>query len=76
MSVIPIALRKKVLPLEIASKYSHFGSPPLGPSDFEAKPMVVIVGQYSVGKTSFIRSLLRKDFPGQRIGTSFSIFVF
>ena len=60
--------RKKILPLEIASKYAHFGSPPLGPSDFEAKPMVVILGQYSVGKTSFIRSLLRKDFPGQRIG--------
>ena len=60
--------RKKILPLEIASKYSHFGSPPLGPSDFEAKPMVVIAGQYSVGKTSFIRSLLRRDFPGQRIG--------
>ena len=30
--------------------------------------MVVIVGQYSVGKTSFIRSLLRRDFPGQNIG--------
>ena len=60
--------RKKILPLEIASKYAHFGSPPLGPSDFEAKPMVVIVGQYSVGKTSFIRSLVKKDFPGQRIG--------
>lgn len=28
--------RKKVLPLEIASKFSHFGSPPLGPSDFDA----------------------------------------
>jgi GTPase SAR1 family protein len=30
--------------------------------------MVLIVGQYSVGKTSFIRSLLGKDFPGQRVG--------
>jgi hypothetical protein len=44
--------KKKVLPLEIASKYSHFSSPPMGPSDFEAKPMVLILGQYSVGKTS------------------------
>ena len=40
----------------------------MGPSDFEAKPMVLILGQYSVGKTSFIRSLLKQDFPGQRIG--------
>lgn len=60
--------KKKVLPLEVASKYSHFASPPMGPSDFEAKPMVLILGQYSVGKTSFIRSLLKQDFPGQRIG--------
>lgn len=33
-----------------------------------AKPMVLLVGQYSVGKTSFIRYLLGRDFPGQRIG--------
>ena len=59
---------KKILPLEIASKYSYFQSAPLRPSDFDAKPMVLILGQYSVGKTSFIRSLLKQDFPGQRIG--------
>ncbi len=59
---------KKVLPLELASKYSHFASPPLGPSDFDAKPMVLVLGQYSVGKTSFIRSLVGRDFPGLRIG--------
>mmetsp|Transcript_10736 Transcript_10736/g.16289 ORF Transcript_10736/g.16289 Transcript_10736/m.16289 type:complete len:543 (+) Transcript_10736:119-1747(+) len=60
--------RRKVLPLEVASKYANFGSPPLAPSDFDSKPMVLVLGQYSVGKTSFIRSLLRRDFPGQRIG--------
>ncbi len=59
---------KKVLPLEISSKFANFGSPPLAASDFDAKPMVLILGQYSVGKTSFIRSLLKQDFPGQRIG--------
>ncbi|CAM9541226.1 unnamed protein product, partial [Choristocarpus tenellus] len=57
-----------ILPLEESSKFSHFHSPPLNPADFDAKPMVLIVGQYSVGKTSFIRSLLKKDFPGQRVG--------
>ncbi|KAJ8614105.1 hypothetical protein CTAYLR_004624 [Chrysophaeum taylorii] len=61
--------KRKMLPLELGSKYSHFSqSPPLGPADFEAKPMVLLIGQYSVGKTSFIRSLLGRDFPGQRIG--------
>jgi GTPase SAR1 family protein len=28
----------------------------------------MLIGQYSVGKTSFIRYLLGQDFPGQRIG--------
>ncbi|GAB5032966.1 eh domain-containing protein [Nannochloropsis oceanica] len=60
--------RKKVLPLELASKYAQFHSAPLNPADFEAKPMVLLLGQYSVGKTSFIRSLLQHDFPGQRVG--------
>jgi GTPase SAR1 family protein len=32
------------------------------------RPMVMLVGQYSVGKTTFIRYLLGRDFPGQRIG--------
>ena len=31
---------------------------PLEDSDFSAKPMVLLVGQYSVGKTTFIRYLL------------------
>ncbi len=35
---------------------------------FVAKPQVLLIGQYSVGKTSFIRYLLGRDFPGQRIG--------
>lgn len=59
---------KKILPLEVSSKFAHFSSPPLSPSDFDAKPLVLVLGQYSVGKTSFIRSLLKRDFPGQRIG--------
>merc|ERR1740124_1750944 len=60
--------RKKILPLELSSKYGHFHSPPLSPSDFEAKPMVLLLGQYSVGKTSFIKYLLGSNFPGMRIG--------
>ena len=43
-------------------------SPALNEPDFDAKPMVLLVGQYSTGKTSFIRYLLERDFPGIRIG--------
>lgn len=38
--------RKKILPLEIASRYGHFHSPPLSPADFIAPPMVLLLGQY------------------------------
>ena len=30
--------------------------------------MVLLVGPYSVGKTSFIKYILGRDFPGQRVG--------
>lgn len=49
-------------------QFAEFHSPVLQNSDFDAKPMVLLLGQYSVGKTSFIRYLLGRDFPGQRIG--------
>jgi hypothetical protein len=38
--------KKKILPLELSSRYGHFHSPPLSPSDFEAPPMVLLLGQY------------------------------
>ena len=60
--------RKKILPLELSSRYGHFHSPPLSPSDFDAPPTVLLLGQYSVGKTSFIKYLLGRDFPGIRVG--------
>jgi len=61
--------RKSVLPLEKKYRYDYFyDSPFLADVEFDAKPQVMLVGQYSVGKTSFIRYLLGRDFPGQRIG--------
>lgn len=51
----------------------QFHSPYLRASDFDAKPMVLLLGQYSVGKTSFIRFLLGRDYPGIRIGAPLAI---
>nr|XP_006632232.1 PREDICTED: EH domain-containing protein 4 [Lepisosteus oculatus] len=59
---------KKLLPLEEAYLFHDFHSPALEPADFQSKPMVLLVGQYSTGKTTFIRYLLEEDFPGMRIG--------
>ena len=36
--------------------------------NFRNDGQVLLLGQYSVGKTSFIRSLLGQNFPGMRIG--------
>lgn len=61
--------RKSVLPVEKRYKYDYFyESPLLTDIEFDAKPQVLLVGQYSVGKTSFIKYLLGRDFPGIRVG--------
>jgi len=58
----------KILPLEQLYRFDIFHSPYLTDAEFDAKPQVMLLGQYSVGKTTFIRYLLGEDFPGQRIG--------
>ncbi|XP_036398368.1 EH domain-containing protein 3-like [Megalops cyprinoides] len=60
--------KSKLLPLEEQYKFHDFHSPALEDADFDNKPMVLLVGQYSTGKTTFIRYLLEQDFPGMRIG--------
>ena len=59
---------ERMRPLESTYKFNDFHYPPMEEADFAAKPMVLLIGQYSVGKTSFIRYLLERDFPGMRIG--------
>ncbi|KAE8887522.1 EH domain-containing protein 4 [Phytophthora fragariae] len=58
----------KLKPLEKRFDFGDFHSPLLSDADFEAKPQVLMIGQYSVGKTSFIEYLLGRPFPGQRVG--------
>ena len=48
--------------------YDKFYETLMNDNDFEAKPMVLLIGQYSVGKTSFIRYLLECDYQGMRVG--------
>ncbi|XP_066504841.1 EH domain-containing protein 1a [Hoplias malabaricus] len=60
--------RNKLFPLEDTYRFHDFHSPALEDADFDNKPMVLLVGQYSTGKTTFIRHLMEQDFPGMRIG--------
>ncbi|KAI7746816.1 hypothetical protein M8C21_007723 [Ambrosia artemisiifolia] len=74
---------EKLKPLEVAYRYNDFASPLLlfvlicfectdhhmqTNIDFDAKPMVMLLGQYSTGKTTFIKHLLKSNYPGAHIG--------
>lgn len=58
----------KMRPLEEHYLFNEFHSPFLLETDFDAKPMVLLLGQYSTGKTTFISFLLDREFPGAHIG--------
>ncbi|XP_061916925.1 EH domain-containing protein 2b isoform X1 [Entelurus aequoreus] len=60
--------RKKLLPLEQYYGFHDFHSLSLEDADFDNKPMVLVVGQYSTGKTTFIKYLLEQEIPGSRVG--------
>lgn len=60
--------RQKLLPLEKYYDFSDFHSSSLEDADFDNKPMILVVGQCSTGKTTFIRYLLEQEYPGSRIG--------
>jgi len=59
---------EKLKPLESTYRFNDFVSPFLTESDFDAKPQVMLLGQYSTGKTTFIKHLLRTSYPGAHIG--------
>ncbi|GMH66152.1 hypothetical protein TrST_g11448 [Triparma strigata] len=60
--------KTRLLPVEKLYSYHHFFSNQMTDAEFDAKPQVLMIGQYSTGKTSFIKYLIGRDFPGQRIG--------
>ncbi|XP_010252585.1 PREDICTED: EH domain-containing protein 1-like isoform X1 [Nelumbo nucifera] len=59
---------EKLKPLEVTYHFNDFVSPLLTNSDFDARPMVMLLGQYSTGKTTFITHLLKSSYPGAHIG--------
>ncbi|KAJ2805571.1 hypothetical protein H4R21_001209 [Coemansia helicoidea] len=59
---------KKIKPLEQAYCFEGFHSAPLTPQDIGSKPMVLLLGQYSTGKTTFVEYLLGEAYPGAHVG--------
>ena len=60
--------RNKIEPVEISSAFDQFYSSRLSDRDLDSKPMVMLLGQYSTGKTTFINYLLESEYPGTHIG--------
>jgi len=58
----------KVRPLEEAFRLDAFFQPLLQEADFDAKPSVLLLGQYSTGKTTFVKHLLGRAYPGAHVG--------
>eukprot|EP00795_Rhopilema_esculentum_P013549 gene13549-4437_t len=65
---LSLLYKKRLLPIEELYEFHSLSSPMLEDSSFSSKPMVMLVGQYSTGKTSFIKYLIGADFPGMLIG--------
>ncbi|KAI3638908.1 hypothetical protein MIR68_003406 [Amoeboaphelidium protococcarum] len=60
--------KMKIKPLEENYRFNDFHSAALTDIDIEAKPFVLLMGQYSTGKTSFIQYLLDRAYPGSHVG--------
>ena len=58
----------RLLPIEKQYLFSKLHYPEILDSELSAKPTVLLVGQYSTGKTSFIKNLLGMDYPEIHIG--------
>ena len=60
--------REKLLDIERNSKFNKFHHPEILDAELAAKPTVLLVGQYSTGKTTFIKHLIGMDYPEIHIG--------
>jgi len=68
--LIRIFTESDMLPLEFASDFHEFHLNRLNHSYFTSKPIVLLMGQCSAGKTSFIRYLLKSDYPGSTMNSN------
>jgi len=57
-----------VRPLEKATMFNLFYDDFLTDAVFDSPPIILLLGPYSSGKTTFIRHFVQCDFPGMHIG--------
>ena len=65
---LKLLYKTKLLPIEKHYLFHKFNHSIMSDSEFNAKSTILLIGQYSTGKTSFIRHLIGMDYPNQHIG--------
>lgn len=60
--------KNKLLPIEKKYLYQKFNGSEILDAELAAKPGILLVGQYSTGKTTFIKHLIGMDYPEMHIG--------
>lgn len=65
---LKIIYKEKLLPIEKRYLMHRFSHPEMLDSELSAKATIFLVGQYSTGKTTFIRHLIGMDYPDMHIG--------
>ena len=68
ISELKLLYKDILLPIEKNYLCHKFNQPEILDAELSAKPTVLLVGQYSTGKTSFIRHLIGMDYPEMHIG--------
>eukprot|EP00435_Cladocopium_sp_Y103_P060139 s305_g21.t3 len=69
LSTLQDVYQTKLQPLEEHLQFQRFyDTAELSAAYFTAKPMVLVLGQYSTGKSTLISQLLQADYPGLRVG--------
>lgn len=70
IDAMKLMYKQKIAPLESASNFEKFHGSSLIDADFDAPPMVLLMGQYSTGKTTLINYLLGENmqYPEAEVG--------
>jgi len=59
---------EKLLPLERDSSFHYFHQPEIPPAYFTSRPLILLIGAYSTGKTTFVHHLIGHEYPNAQIG--------
>lgn len=67
-NVLQQCYEQKIAPFERMHAYEQFHTSTLTGPEFNSKPMVLFLGQYSVGKTTMIKYLMGgQEYPGSQV---------